>query len=117
MINRITIVGRCGTDAKVGQTKTGSDYARVNVATGKDKYTQWFQVTAYEKQAEWLAKATKGALIFVEGSVGLNTFKTSTGEHAANITVNAQVVRLLEKNEAPATEYVSTAAQDDDVPF
>lgn len=120
MINRITLIGRCGKDVYFGTTQKGTNYASVSVATGTNDNTVWFDVIAFEKSAEWLAKASKGTLVYVEGPVSLSQYQAKDGTQRAELKVNAYVVRLLEKtehaeafNQSPATP----ATTFEEVPF
>lgn len=117
MINKLTLIGRCGKDARVGTTSKGTQYASVSVAAsaGKDEST-WFDVVAYDKQAEWLAKATKGTTVYIEGPVSISTFQSKDGTQKSSLQVTAYQVRLLSKTEQ--TEAQSYSVPDDsDVPF
>ena len=118
MINKLTLIGRCGRDARVGMTTNGKHYAAVSVASGKDQNTTWFDVVGYEKNAEWLAKATKGTLVYVEGPVSLNQYQGKDGTQKASVQLTAFNVRLLSGSEAqqPVQESASFE-QDDSVPF
>jgi single stranded DNA-binding protein len=111
MLNKLTLIGRCGQDARVGVTQKGVNYANVSVAasTGKDK-SEWFDIVAYEKQAEWLAKATKGALIYVEGPVSINSYQAKDGNQRTTLQVTGYSIKLLQRT----GENVSS---DSDVPF
>jgi len=118
MINKLTLIGRCGKDARVGMTSKGTHYASVSIAAsaGKDEST-WFDVVAYEKQSEWLAKATKGTMVYVEGPVSLSTFQARDGTQKTNLQVTAYQVRLLSKTEQHGETQGFTTSQDSDVPF
>lgn len=116
MINKLTLIGRCGKDARVGTTSKGTQYASVSVAAsaGKDDST-WFDVVAYDKQAEWLAKATKGTMVYIEGPVSISTFQAKDGTTKSSLQVTAYQVRLLSKTEEQSTQ--SFALPDNDLPF
>lgn len=118
MINKLTLIGRCGKDARVGVTQKGTHYASVSVASGTKENTVWFDVVAYDKQAEWLAKATKGAVLYVEGPVSISTFQSKDGTTKSSLQVTAYQVRLLSGRDEQQSEGQNYSASDDsDVPF
>lgn len=116
MLNKLTLIGRCGQDARVGVTQKGVNYANVSIAasTGKDK-SEWFDVVAFDKQAEWLAKATKGSLLYVEGPVSINSYQGKDGTQKTSLQVTGYQVRLLQSKSS--SDGFSAPAADDDVPF
>jgi len=99
MINKLTLIGRAGKDARVGVTQKGTNYASVSVSSGSKDNTTWFDVVAYEKQAEWLAKATKGAIVYVEGPVSINSYQGKDGTQKSSLQVTAYQVRLLSSSQ------------------
>lgn len=123
MINKLTLIGRTGKEPRLGSTSKGSNYASVSIASGSNDSTVWFDVLAYDKQAEWLAKAPKGTLVYIEGPVSLSKFQTKDGKTLTNLQVTAYQVRLLSKIEQdslpPAFDIVATPFPDDDsdIPF
>jgi len=42
MINKLTLIGRAGKDARVGVTQKGTHYASVSLASGSKENTVWF---------------------------------------------------------------------------
>lgn len=117
MINKLTLIGRCGKDARIGTTSKGTNYAAVSVAAsaGKNEST-WFDVVAYDKQAEWLAKATKGTVVYVEGPVQISSYQAKDGTQKSNLQVTAYQVRLLSSREEQQSESPSYPPADD-LPF
>lgn len=116
MINKLTLIGRAGKDARVGVTSKGTHYASVSLATGTGDRTTWFDVVAYDKQAEWLAKAAKGANVYVEGPVSLSSFQSKDGTTKTNLQVTAYTVRVL-SNQDDAGGAGVALSDDSDVPF
>ena len=99
MINKLTLIGRAGKDARVGVTQKGTHYASVSLASGSKENTVWFDVVAYDKQAEWLAKATKGAMVYCEGPVAINSYQAKDGTQKSSLQVTAYQVRLLSSSQ------------------
>lgn len=120
MVNKLTLIGRCGQDSRVGVTQKGTHYANVSLAvsTGKDQ-SQWFDVVAYDKQAEWLARATKGAVVYVEGPVTLNQYQGKDGSQKSSLSVTAYQVRLLGSRDNIQSNNTGTSdfSNDSDIPF
>jgi len=114
MINKLTLIGRAGKDARVGVTQKGTEYASVSLASGSKENTVWFDVVAFDKQSEWLAKATKGTMVYAEGPVSLSTYKAKDGTERTNLQVTAYQVRLLS---GATQEPVVSVSDDADVPF
>lgn len=120
MINRLTLIGRCGKDVRLGTTQKGINFASVSIASGSGDNTVWFDVIAYEKQAEWLAKAHKGSTVYIEGPVSLSKFTTNEGKTLCDLKVNAYVVRLLDRQEhgnEMTDPLQNNAIDESDVPF
>lgn len=115
MINKLTLIGRCGKDTRVGVTQKGVNYASVSVASGS-KETVWFDVVAYDKQAEWLAKATKGTLVFVEGPVSVSSYQGKDGTQKTSLQVTGYQVRLLSGRDEQQSEGQSYPPAED-LPF
>jgi single-strand DNA-binding protein len=114
MINKLTLIGRAGKDARVGVTQKGTEYASVSLASGSKDNTVWFDVVAFDKQSEWLAKATKGTMVYVEGPVSLSAYKAKDGTERTTLQVTAYQVRLLS---GATQEPVVSVSDDADVPF
>ena len=116
MLNKVTLIGRCGQDARVGVTQKGVHYASVSIAasSGKDK-SEWFDVVAFDKQSEWLAKATKGSLVFVEGPVSLNSYQAKDGTQKSSLQVTGYQIRLLQSKNDGYSPNIDT--NDLDLPF
>jgi single-strand DNA-binding protein len=118
MINKLTLIGRAGKDARVGVTQKGTEYASVSLASGSKENTSWFDVVAFDKQAEWLAKATKGAMVYVEGPVSLSAYKAKDGTERTTLQVTAYQVRLLSGRDEQQSQAQSYDVSDEsDVPF
>ena len=78
MYNSITLIGRLGKDPEIKSTKSGSSFARLNVATNEwrkdgddfQEITQWHQVVIWdERLVQKTAKAKMGSVVYLEGMV------------------------------------------------
>lgn len=128
MINKLTLIGRCGKDVRLGTTQKGINFATVSIATGAEPNTVWFDVIAFDKQSEWLAKAKKGTLVYVEGPVSLSSYQAKDGTTRTDLKVNAYVIRLLERvpdnavlelapNAAPSQKQITDFDYENELPF
>jgi single-strand DNA-binding protein len=77
-INRVTLVGFTGKDAKTSATQGGRTMTRLSVATTKrykdaagewQEKTQWHDCVAYGPTGDYAAKIVKGAHVMIEGEL------------------------------------------------
>jgi single-strand DNA-binding protein len=77
-INRITIAGFAGKDARSKSAQNGKSITRLSIATTKryknaeghwQEKTQWHTCVAYGLTAEYAAKIQTGAHVFIEGEL------------------------------------------------
>ena len=78
-INRVTLVGFAGRDARSSSTPNGKSMTKLSIATTKrykdarqqwQEKTQWHECVAYnEPMAEYAAKIQTGDHIFLEGEL------------------------------------------------
>ena len=71
-MNKIIIMGNVGRDPELKTTQSNQKYVHFSVAVSRsykgEKTTQWFNVTAWNKTAEYVSKyVAKGHRILVEG--------------------------------------------------
>lgn len=111
----ISIVGRLARDPETRMTATGKQIVSGSIAVGTGEKTQWFKIVAWEKTGEWLKDATKGDLVFAQGSLQLGMYERKTGGTAIDAVVNAQVIRTSHKRESANETFVAQAF--DDAPF
>ena len=89
MSTQITILGNTGRDVELRYTPQGTAVANFSVASntvratseGQKKKTDWFNVSAFGRQAETLAKyLSKGSMILVRGKLTFNPWLSRDGE-------------------------------------
>ncbi len=99
MSTSITILGNTGRDVELRYTANGTPVANFSVASntvrntpnGQQKKTDWFNVSAFGKQAETLAKyLTKGSQILVRGRLSFNPWLSRDGEARVSADVVMQ---------------------------
>lgn len=85
------LIGRVGTDPKLGTTRKGKPWFRTSVAVDdwKDgEEPQWCQVAYFGDKADELGERVKpGVECYVEGTIRLNEWTTQAGEHRAGLSV------------------------------
>lgn len=111
MSTQVTILGNTGRDVELRYTPQGTAVANFSVASnsvrntaeGQKKKTDWYNVSAFGRQAETLAKyLTKGSQILVRGKLDLSAWQTRSGEPRVNADVLLQDFEFAGANPAKA---------------
>jgi len=109
MSTSITILGNTGRDVELRYTPQGTAVANFSIASnavrgqgeGQKKKTYWYNVSAFGRQAETLAKyLTKGSQILVRGRLNLSAWQTRSGEPRVNADVLLQDFEFAGANPA-----------------
>lgn len=122
MSTSITILGNTGRDVELRYTPQGTPVANFSIASnsvrntpnGQEKKTDWFNVSAFGKQAETLAKhARKGTQLLVRGKLNLGAWTSRDGEARYNADVTLQEFEFAgapasNRGTQDATEAIST---------
>lgn len=117
MSTQVTILGNTGRDVELRYTPQGTAVANFSVASntvrnsskGKIEKTDWYNITAWGKQAETLAKyLQKGSQILVRGKLDLSAWETRNGEPRVNADVTLQDFEFAGANPA---KFVHETAQ------
>ncbi len=96
MSTQVTILGNTGRDVELRYNQQGTAIANFSIASntvrgqgeGQKKKTDWYNVSAFGRQAETLAKyLTKGSQILVRGKLSLSAWQTRSGEPRVNADV------------------------------
>ena len=99
MSTQVTILGNTGRDVELRFTPQGTAIANFSVASntvrnsaeGQKKKTDWYNVSAFGRQAETLARyLTKGSPILVRGKLNLSAWQTREGEPRINADILLQ---------------------------
>ncbi|MES2556065.1 MAG: single-stranded DNA-binding protein [Bacteroidota bacterium] len=88
--NKVSLIGRLGTQPEITKFQSGTQNARIRLATNepyKDKNgewvenTQWHTVVAWGKQVDRIAKdLNKGMEVLLEGRLVNKSYETKAGE-------------------------------------
>ena len=108
-VNRAIIIGRMGRAPEVRHTQSGQVDASFSVATDesyKDKSgnkvesTEWHNVTAFAKTAEFVASyLSKGRLVYVEGKLKTEKYTDQNGVETYATKILADRVQGLDRRE------------------
>ncbi len=109
MSTSISILGNTGRDVELRYTNQGTPVANFSIASnsvrnsaqGPQKKTDWYNVSAFGKQAETLAKyLTKGSSILVRGKLTFNPWLSRDGDPRVNADVILQDFEFAGVNQA-----------------
>jgi single-strand DNA-binding protein len=103
-INRITIIGFTGKDARHSSTQNGKSVTKLSVATTKryrdaegkwQEKTQWHTCVAYGPVAEYAAKIQSRTLVFLEGEVSYREYERTLETETASVRVQWPVTEIV----------------------
>ncbi len=119
-LNKVMIIGRMGSDAKLSYLPSGQPVANFNVATDesyRDKQsgekierTEWHRVAVFGKSAEFCANYLgKGRLVYVEGTLRTRKWQDKDGQDRYTTEVTVQpyggTVQGLDSPRGQAAEH------------
>lgn len=120
MLNKIIIMGRCGSDPELRKTPNGLDVSTVNLAVDRDfkdkgtgeTATDWIPVVAWKNTAVFLAKYfTKGRMAVVEGRLQIRDWTDKDGNKRRSAEVVADNVYFGDSKRDDAPSYGGTAGR------
>ncbi|MBD8129191.1 single-stranded DNA-binding protein [Pantoea agglomerans] len=133
MAAQIAAHGRLVAEVQTRTTGNGNQMAMARIAVNlpcrsndDGQATLWLAVTAFGKQADFLARHNKGDLISVSGSLNINMWTGNDGQtHSgyqvlADSVISARTVRGGGGRKAQASkgnDHPQVADLDDDLPF
>jgi len=137
MVNKVTLIGRLGKDPEVRTLETGTNIAKLSLATDesyKDKSGEWQTLTEWHNVIMWRDMAEraekmlkKGYLVYVEGKLTNRSWEDEHGNKKYITEIRANTFRLLrsemngdKKNgqaSKPNVAATQNAAAPDDLPF
>ena len=123
-LNRVQIIGNCGSDIEMRFTPNGNPVADFSVAVN-DKYgetetTEWFRVVVWQKLAETCNQyLSKGRQVYVEGRLQTKKWDSEDGQtHYKTELIASRVLFLGPREDSPAeTEPVQKELEPEDLPF
>ena len=103
--NKVFLMGYLGSQPEVLVSKTGTNYAKLNMAVHRYKQasdgkwetlTEWHRIMVWGKKAELCSQhLSKGAPVAVEGHLSQHTVKDSEGREDRQTTITANEVHFL----------------------
>ena len=106
-LNKVSLIGYLGTDAKMNTTASGQAVANFTMATNeywvnkegtKEQRTEWHKVVLWGKHADTLGQyLKKGRQVYVEGRLQTNTWENDNKSYRTAEVV-AQTVRFLDSH-------------------
>jgi len=105
-VNKVVLIGHAGQDPELRHTESGTAVVNLTVATTtrwatqgqgeKKERTEWHRVVVWGKQAEYArAHVTKGAELYVEGSLQTREWTDRTGGKRTTTEIQARRIELL----------------------
>lgn len=122
MINKVTIIGRLGSDPEINSTES-TKVTNFNVATNevwfkdgeKQERTEWHRVVAFGKLAEICGQyLEKGKLVYIEGKLRTDKWESEDGVSRQTTRIIANTMRILAGTSSDETNININA---DDIPF
>ena len=116
-INKVTLLGRVGTDPEMKYTPNGTPVTNLRLATDRrrsngDSETDWHSVVCWDKLAEAVnSYVGKGQRIYVEGRLVQNSWETDDGQRRHRTEIHASEVVFLDGGNG------NGAQEGDDSPF
>ena len=106
-MHKITLIGHLGRDPEMRYTPTGQAVTSFSVATsygqGDKKQTEWFNCSAWEKQAELCNQyLQKGSLVAIEGRDKARSYEGRDGGWQASLDVTVSYVEFLGSSQGSA---------------
>ena len=101
-INKVTLLGRVGTDPEMKYTPNGTPVTNLRLATDRRRQdgedaTDWHTVIVWGKTAEAVnTYVQKGQRICLVGRLVQNTWQTDDGDHRSRTEVHTQEVVFLD---------------------
>ena len=126
-LNKVQIIGNCGSDIEMRFTPSGTPVADFSVAVnskyGEEKTTEWFKVVVWKKLAETCNQyLSKGRQVYVEGRQQTQKWESEDGQmHYKTELIASRVLFLGKRDDAPQADGAETSVQDElepeDIPF
>ena len=137
MFNLVVLTGRLTADPELKTTPNGITVTTFSIAvsrnygSGEDRQTDFINIVAWRKTAEFITKYfKKGSMIGIEGSIQTRRYQDKNGNNRTIFEVVANNVQFVEskRDSAPAVEGASFSNDDvdefseigggdDDLPF
>ena len=109
-VNKVIIVGSCGSDPEVKQFANGGSVTTISVATSEQwndkqtgerrEQTEWHRISLYNKLAEIAAQyLRKGSQVYIEGSLRTRKYQDQNGQDRYVTEIRADQMQMLGGNQ------------------
>ena len=109
-VNKVIIIGNCGSDPEVKQFANGGSVTTISVATSEQwndkqtgerrEQTEWHRISLYNKPAEIAAQyLRKGSQVYVEGSLRTRKYQDQNGQDRYVTEIRADQMQMLGGNQ------------------
>lgn len=124
-MNRVTLIGRMGSDPDLKTTTTGKQVCSFSLAVDKrfkpqdgSSDTDWFRVTVWGQPCEYVCNYLgKGRLIAVDGRLQQRSYTTQEGQQREVVEIVADEVKGLDRPREDGAAKPATSAPDEYDPF
>ena len=107
-MNRVDIIGRIVRDIKTESSTSGTTYLRNAIAVdrkGKKDETDFFDITAFGKTAEFIEKYfSKGRKIAIAGHLQSNNYKDKEGKNHTSVSIICDEVDFCDSKAEQTTK-------------
>ena len=112
-MNKVILIGNVGRDPEMRYTPQGQAVTSFSVATsygkGDDKQTEWFNCSAWGKQAELTNEyLRKGSRVYVEGRIRSKEYEVD-GKARFSLDVSVNQVEFLGSSKSGITDVIEDA--------
>jgi single-strand DNA-binding protein len=113
-MNKVTLIGHLGRDPEMRYTSTGQAVTSFSVATsygqGDKKETQWFNCSAWEKQAGLCNQyLQKGSQVYIEGRIRSRAYEGWTVRPDSPLDVSVNQVEFLGSSKSGTADVIEDA--------
>ena len=106
MVNKVTLIGRLGSDPEIRTLESGVAVGRFSIATSenyKDRSGEWQEQTEWHDVVVWRAAAEraqrvlqKGVMVYVEGKLTHRKWQDKDGNNRKTTEVVSNYYRILQ---------------------
>ena len=99
-LNQCSFIGRLGKDPDLSYTPSGKPITKFSIAIdqGKEQKPTWLNITCWNELAERMHQYLyKGAQVFVQGRLQINTYTDKQKEEKTAVEIVAANIQLLDK--------------------
>lgn len=117
-MNKVTLIGRLAADPELKTTQSGLSVTSFTLAVTRkgstDNVTDWIDIVAWRKTAEFICKYfKKGSPIVIEGNLQTRMWEDKTTQKRKAVEVIAETVEFVPKSKGETVEEVAQGSNED----